>query len=678
MKRITICFTLLTLLAFGVSVIPNAGHSQQSQFPEYPPEFSPLNTSRPEPPQRSRRPQTKFVKKDKNAIPNRYIVVLNDDVGNEKSSREERLERVTEIANSHALAHLGRVDQVYETALKGYAIELPNEAAAVAISKMPQVQWVEEDGRLEPVQAPASPQPSPPWGLDAIVGTFPTAAPDATGRTNGSYVFNATGAGVNAYVIDTGINTAHQAFQTPFVSRATQAADCIRNNDCRTGPPTQFIEGACAPGMPNTTNNDCWGHGTHVAGILGGNTYGVAKGVNIRSVKVCSVGWGCPDSVIIQGINWVTSDHLANPGVPTVANVSLGGRNSNPFDPIFNNPTGVDSAMNSSINNGVTYVVAAGNFNEDARNTHPADVVAALTVGAVDWNGNRWIEPFQGSNWGPGVDLFAPGVLVLSAQTGNQLGGLCAIWNGTNTSECRASGTSMAAPHVAGAVAMYLQGRTGFGSGPCTTFPIGGSVFAATSNANLSTCPDRVSRYIKATSNLSRLTNTINGTTGNPPVTVPSANRFLWNIWEPTNANPIDNQRFFVWSHYADFLVAEPEPDEPGLNFWTNQITGTCGTGFNDNNACTGGKRIDVSRSFWVAGFGSLFDSHGTTNNSQFVHLCYQLYLRRSVSDTDPGFQFWLNDLSNNYGNPANFDGVNHLIAAFISSFEYRRRFGPA
>lgn len=228
MKRITICFTLLILIAFGLSIKPNTGHSQRSQIPEYPPEFSPLNTSRSAKQQRPVIPSTKFVKAEK-PIPNRYIVILDDDVVGNDDLREARLERVSEIANSHALAHLGRVDQVYETALKGYAIELPNEAAALAISKLPQVQWVEEDQRLEAGQAPASPQPSPPWGLDAIDGTFPTAMPDATGRTNGLYLFNATGAGVNAYVIDTGINTAHQAFQTPFFSRAAQAADCIRN-----------------------------------------------------------------------------------------------------------------------------------------------------------------------------------------------------------------------------------------------------------------------------------------------------------------------------------------------------------------------------------------------------------------------------------------------------------------
>jgi len=145
----------------------------------------------------------------------------------------------------------------------------------------------------------------------------------------------------------------------------------------------------------------------------------------------------------------------------------------------------------------------------------------------------------------------------------------------------------------------------------------------------------------------------------------------------PTTTNPIDNQRFFVWQHYGDFPINQPEPDEGGLNFWTGQITGTCGTGFNDNNSCTHQKRIDVSRAFWAAAFPSLVVNGGNnlTNNAEFVHRCYEVYLRRSVPDSDGGFQFWLSVL-NNDGNPANQNGINHLIDAFTSSLEYRQRFG--
>ena len=656
MKRITICFTLLILIAFGLSIAPYAAHSQQSQFPEFPPDFSPLNTSRPAEQQRSLTPQTKFVK-GQNRIPNRYIVVLNDDVVPDNASLEVRRARITALANRHASTHGGQVDYVYETALKGYAIELPNEPAAIAISRSPLVRWVEEDQRGEFTQAPLSPQSSPPWGLDSIDGSMPTSAPDATGRNNGLYLFNANGSGVSAYVLDSGINTQHSAFLTPFFSRASQAADCFTFVNCQSGQLTPFFnQQQCVFPIPNASNNDCHGHGTHVAGTIGGNAYGVAKNVTIRSVKVGSTG-GVFLSAAIAGVNWVTSDHQANPSIPVVANMS------------FELPTssGVETAVTNSLAAGVTYVVSANNGNTDARNQSPSNVTDALTVGAVDWNG---IRPTF-SNWGPGVDLFAPGVQVVSALTGNFMP--CA-WNGSNTSECQVNGTSQAAPHVAGAVAMYLQGRPGVTG--CNLFPIQG---VAPASGNLSTCPDRVTRFIKATSNLNRLTSSINGTifVNGVPVTVPSPNRFVWNIWIPTHSNPINNQRFFVWQHYADFLDSQPEPDENGLNFWTGTITNTCGTGLNDNNACTAGKRIDVSRAFWVARFPSLFNSQGTTNNSQFVHLCYERYLRRSVPDSDEGFQFWLNSLSNNYGNPANFDGVNNLIDAFINSFEYKRRFGP-
>ena len=657
MKSITVCFTLLFLLAFGLSIEPNAGHSQQSQLPEYPPEFSPLNTSHPATQQHSTTPQTKFVKAQR-PIPNRYIVVLDDDIVPDDLPLEVRRERVAAIANKHAQRHGGTVDYIYETALKGYAIELPNEAAAIAISKMPRVRWVEENALGDDDQAPASPQPSPPWGLDSLDSSLPAPAPDANGRTTGFYGFAANGTGVSAYVVDSGINTAHVEFQLP--ARAVQAADCFTFVNCVSGQMTPYFnQQACAAPMPNATNNDCHGHGTHVAGIVGANTYGVAKNVTIRAVKVGfnSLTGGYPLDATIAGVNWVTGDHQAHPATPAVANMSLA----------FATGNGLETAITNSINAGVTWVTSAGNNNADARNQAPADVTDALTVGAVDWNGVR--PAF--SNWGPGVDLFGPGVTIVSTQSGN---GACFFWDGTNTSTCILSGTSQAAPHVAGAVAMYMQGRPGVTA--CGGVPIQGP---APASGNLSTCPDRVTRFIKANTRLNVLSN-INGTivVNGVNVAVPSPNRYVSTEAVAAPANPIDNQRFFVWQHYADFLTGQPEPDEGGLNFWTTEITRNCATGFNVNNACTAGKRIDVSRAFWVAAFGSLFNSQGTTNNSQFVHLCYQLYLRRSVPDSDSGFQFWLNDLNNNYGNPANYNGVNHLIDAFINSIEYRRRFGPA
>jgi len=508
-------------------------------------------------------PRAKFVKADK-PISNRYIVVLEDDVVPDSAKVEVRRARIAAIANGHAKNHGGTVDFIYETALKGYAIELPNEAAARAISNSPCVRWVEEDGYGEWAQAPPNPQPSPPWGLDATDGTIPAPAPDINGKTNGSYGWFSDGSGVSAYILDSGINTRHQEFLTPGFSRASIAADCFTFVNCVSEPKTPFFnQQQCVFPVPNADNNDCFGHGTHVAGIAGGNTYGVAKNVNLRSVKVGS-SFGPITSAVIAGVNWMTGNHQASSSTPAVANMSLQ----------VGTGQGLESAVQNAIIQGVTVVVAAGNNNANANVSAPANVAAALTVGSVDWTGAR--SPV--SNWGPLVDLFAPGVQIVSASTG----AICGGGNSTSAS-CLLSGTSHAAPHVTGAVAMYLQGRPGQVN--CNVFPITG---AAPQSGNLATCPDRVAQFVKAVSNLDKLSG-INGPNSQTDV---SPNRFIWNLAMPGQTNPIDNQRFFFWQQYSDFLSREP--DNGGLLFYVNIVAG-CGS----DVECIKGTRGALSANFF-------------------------------------------------------------------------------
>ncbi|HEX6291589.1 MAG TPA: S8 family serine peptidase [Herpetosiphonaceae bacterium] len=488
------------------------------------------------------------------AIPDQYVVVLKDDIAPA---------RVAGVAADLARTHGGTLHHVYQHALKGFSLRLP-EAAASRLSRDPRVAYVAEDGRVGLVDT----QFNPPWGLDRI---------DQNNRPlNSAYTYNTTGEGVNVYVIDTGIRPTHQEFG----GRAAIAYDAFGGN-----------------------GQDCNGHGTHVAGTVGGSTYGVAKRARIYGVRVLDCGGSGSFSGVIAGVDWVTN----NRALPAVANMSLGG---SAYDPL-------DTAVRNSIQRGITYAIAAGNSNADARGFSPARVAQALTVGATDIADNR----ASFSNYGPVVDVFAPGVSVISA------------WIGSDTATNTISGTSMASPHVAGVAALYLQSNPG-------------------------ASPTIVSQMIKSNASLSLV---VNPGAGSP-------NRLLYSGFVPSSAiNPIDNSRFFVWQHYLDFLVKEP--DEPGLNFWTSQIT-QCG----GDAACIDRERVHVSRAFWesieflqrqptLASY-----PQGTPEyNQEFVRLCYVVYLQR---DPDaPGYNFWLNDLNSN-------NDYDHIIRAFLLSIEYRARFG--
>jgi subtilisin family serine protease len=327
----------------------------------------------------------RFHRKGDRAIQNRYIVVLDRDSTGRQGDVAANTAEIAAIVPEWA----GRVTHRFNHALNGFAAEMTEEQA-LAVSDDPRVAFVEEDSVMHAVIT----QTNPPWGLDRIgQRNLPL---------NATYSYTSTGSGVNVYIIDTGVRRTH----TQFGGRA-------------------FIGFDAVGGGQNT--NDCNGHGTHVAGTVGGSTYGVAKAVRLFAVRVLGCNGSGSTSGVIAGVDWVTANHAD----PAVANMSLGGGVS----------TALDNAVRNSISAGVTYAIAAGNSNANAANSSPARVAEAITVGSSTSGDVR--SSF--SNFGSVVDIFAPGSGIQSA------------WFTSNTATATLSGTSMATPHVAGVVARYLQ-----------------------------------------------------------------------------------------------------------------------------------------------------------------------------------------------------------------------------
>lgn len=333
-------------------------------------------------PTQSQRQNDKLHKKA-NKITNSYIVVLDDSVVGERG--EYSIAQY--IADEIAANHRGKIKHVYKHALNGFAIEM-TEADAEAVSQDFRVKFVEEDQ----VMTADVTQTNPPWGLDRI--------DQRNLPLNATYIYNFTGSGVRAYIIDTGIRTAH----TQFGGRASNVFDAFGGN-----------------------GQDCHGHGTHVAGTVGGSTFGVAKSSLLRGVRVLNCSGSGSNSGVIAGVDWVRNNHIA----PAVANMSLGGGAS----------TALDNAVNALHNANVTIAVAAGNSNANACNSSPARAVNAITTGSTTTSDAR--SSF--SNFGTCLDIFAPGSGILSA------------WATSNTATATLSGTSMASPHVAGVAALYKQ-----------------------------------------------------------------------------------------------------------------------------------------------------------------------------------------------------------------------------
>ena len=320
-------------------------------------------------------------------VAGQYIVVFRDDVA-DAPGLARRLTQAHGVAPMHT----------YQHAMKGFAARLP-EPAVEALRRNPNVAYVEQDQVVTAIgtQSPAT------WGLDRV--------DQRETPLNNTYTYGPTGSGVKVYIIDTGIRTTHN----DFGGRAVSGFDAV--------------DGGAA--------DDCNGHGTHVAGTVGGATYGVAKAVDLVAVRVLDCQGRGTNSGVIAGIEWVTTNHTSG---PAVANMSLGGGAS----------SALDDAVRASISDGVVYALAAGNGDfigrpQNACNYSPARVTQGITVGSTTSSDNE--SSF--SNYGTCVDILAPG------------SGITSAWYNSNTATNTISGTSMATPHVAGAAALYLQGATG-------------------------------------------------------------------------------------------------------------------------------------------------------------------------------------------------------------------------
>ncbi len=318
-------------------------------------------------------------KPDGELIEGQYIVVFNP--GSNSRALAEHLAAVHGARSLHTFSH----------ALSG-AVFAMNENAARGMSLNPNVVLVEQDSvfTINATQSPAT------WGLDRI--------DQRNLPLSNSYTYNFTGAGVRAFILDTGIRTTH----TNFGGRASWGTICT---------------GEAA--------SDGHGHGTHVAGTVGSATYGVAKGVSLVAVKICTNGGSCPNSNSICGIDYVVGQKQANPSVPMVANMSIGGPVS----------TSLNTAVNNAVNAGIFFAVAAGNENQNACNVSPASAANAYTIGSTTTSDTR--SSF--SNFGTCVDTFAPGSSITST------------WNTSDTATNTISGTSMASPHATGAGALVFQ-----------------------------------------------------------------------------------------------------------------------------------------------------------------------------------------------------------------------------
>jgi subtilisin family serine protease len=355
------------------------------------------------------------------AIAGKYIVVLKSDSA---VKGDLHADSASATAATRARGYGVKVDKQFSHAIKGYSATL-TDTQLTKVRQDPDVAYVEPDTivKLAPDNAkaadagpvkitesePVGPDAADAWNLDRI--------DQRNLPLDTWYNYTANGSFVSAYIIDTGIYSPHPEFQGRVRAGHDSVGDGLNTYDCE-------------------------GHGTHVAGTVGSATYGVAKNVNLVPVRVLDCTGSGLSSGVIDGVDWVTANHTAW----SVANMSLG---------VSVGDAALDAAVNRSIDSGVTYVVSAGNDDVDACASSPAKVSNALTVAASDVGDARSDWGVQASNWGSCVDLFAPGTEITSTFNPDL------ILSGGHYYYAIASGTSMAAPHVTGAAALYLQKNLG-------------------------------------------------------------------------------------------------------------------------------------------------------------------------------------------------------------------------
>lgn len=359
-------------------------------------------------------------------IPDQYIVVF-------KRETTEPGKLAAQLAQQHG----GKLLRSYGHAIKGFSVRLPARAIA-ALKQHPLVDWVEQDATVslnEDMTSPPAQQSNATWGLDRV--------DQSSSSLNGLYLHQYTGSGVHAFVVDTGILAEHQDFGGRVVGGYSTIDDGRGTTDCN-------------------------GHGTHVAGTLGGSQWGVAKKVRLVPVRVLDCAGSGSTSGVIAGIDWLASQSAMR---PAVANMSLGGGYS----------SSLNSAVAGAVSKGVTMVVAAGNSNADACNYSPSSEPSAITVGATTSSDARAAY----SNYGKCLDLFAPGSSISSA------------WHTATDASATLNGTSMASPHVAGIAALALAANGTASPASVTDFLLANATSGVVGNAG-SGSPNRLAYSMAA------------------------------------------------------------------------------------------------------------------------------------------------------------------------------------